>query len=39
MDFLLVKKAKNGFYMVYEFDTERVDYIPYLFYEIMLQKQ
>lgn len=35
----LVKKAKNGFYMVYEFDTERVDYIPYLFYEIMLQKQ
>lgn len=35
----LVKKNKKGFYMEYRFDTERIDYIPYAFYEIMLQRQ
>lgn len=35
----LVKKTKKGFYMEYKFDTERIDYIPYAFYEIMLMRQ
>ncbi len=35
----LVKKAKRGFYVEYKFEIERIDYIPYMFYETMLQKQ
>lgn len=33
----LVRKEKNGFYTEYEFITEKIDFIPYTFYEIMLQ--
>lgn len=33
----LVRKSKQGFYMKYEFVTEMIDYIPYAFYETMLQ--
>lgn len=35
----LVKKTKKGLYMEYSFKTDKIDYIPYAFYEIMLQKQ
>lgn len=35
----LVDKTKKGFYMEYRFKTERVDFIPYAFYEAMMQKQ
>lgn len=34
-----VKKTKKGFYMEYRFETDRIDYIPYMFYETMLLKQ
>lgn len=33
----LVRKRKNGYYTEYEFITERIDFIPYTFYETMLQ--
>lgn len=33
----LVRKKKNGFYTEYEFMIEKIDFIPYTFYEIMLQ--
>ena len=33
----LVRKRKNGFYTEYEFITEKIDFIPYTFYESMMQ--
>lgn len=32
----LVRKAKKGQYVEYEFKTEMIDYIPYTFYETMM---
>lgn len=33
----LVRKTKKGFYIEYEFRTEVIDYLPYTFYETMMQ--
>lgn len=31
----LVVKRKNGYFVEYEFQTEKINYLPYLFYETM----
>ena len=33
----LVEKKREGLYMNYTFKTERIDFIPYTFYETMMQ--